>query len=96
MFGSLAEGEDPRWGRPEQNWLNCLADDLEEFGATHGSTEGEQRTFGVDRAVWKLAAKKGNGIPWHQGVIDGAKRFMVPWHQDEEQASRRRAAKREE
>ena len=38
MDGKLVGGEDPGMGRPEQNWMDCLKDDFQAFGATDGST----------------------------------------------------------
>ena len=55
-------------GRPEQNWLDCLKDDFQAFGATDGSTVDNRLTFGVNRAVWTLATKMDDGVPWHKGV----------------------------
>ena len=54
MDGKLVGGEDPGKGRPEQNWMDCLKDDFQAFGATDGSTVDNRLTFGVDRAVWTL------------------------------------------
>ena len=51
--------------------------------------------FGVDRTVWTLAAKMDDGAPWHKGVLQGAEKFMTSWHKEEEEASRRRATKRD-
>ena len=51
--------------------------------------------IGVDRAVWTLAAKMDDGAPWHKGVLQGAEKFMASWHKEEEEASRRRATKRD-
>ena len=51
MDGKLAGGEDPGKGRPEQNWLDCLKDDFQAFGATDGSTVDNRLTFGNDRVV---------------------------------------------
>ena len=65
------------------------------FGATDGSTVDNRLTFGVDRAVWTLAAKMEDGAPWHKGVLQGAEKFMTSWHKEEEEASRRRATKRD-
>ena len=48
-----------------------------------------------DRAVWTLAAKMDDGAPWHKGVLQGAEKFMASWHKEEEEASRRRATKRD-
>ena len=31
MFGTMAGGENPGPGRPENNWAQCLADDLRVF-----------------------------------------------------------------
>jgi hypothetical protein len=95
MEGKLVGGEDPGKGRPEQNWMDCLKDDFQAFGATDGSTVDNRLTFGVDRAVWTLAAKMDDGAPWHRGVLQGAEKFMASWHKEEEEASRRRAAKRD-
>ena len=47
------------------------------------------------RAVWTLAAKMDDGAPWHKGVLQGAEKFMASWHKEEEEASRRRATKRD-
>ena len=94
MDGKLVGGEDPGKGRPEQNWMDCLKDDFQAFGATDGSTVDNRLTFGVDRAVWILAAKMDDGAPWHKGVLQGAEKLMTPWHKEEEEASRRRATKR--
>ena len=95
MDGKLLGGEDPGKGRPEQNWMDCLKDDFQAFGATDGSTVDNRLTFGVDRAVWTLAAKMDDGAPWHKGVLQGAEKFMTSWHKEEEEASRRRATKRD-
>ena len=46
------------------------------------------------RAVGTLAAKTNDGAPWHKGVLQGAEKFMTFWHEEEEEASRRRATKR--
>ena len=79
----------------EQNWMDCLKDDFQAFGATDGSTVDNRLTFGVDRAVWTLAAKMDDGAPWHKGVLQGAEKFMASWQKEEEEASRRRATKRD-
>ena len=95
MDEKLVGGEDPGKGRPEQNWLDYLKDDFQAFGATGGSTVDNRLTFGVDRAVWTLAAKMNDEAPWHKRVLQGAEIFMTSWHQEEEEASRRRATKRD-
>ena len=95
MDGKFVGGEDPGKGRPEQNWMDCLKDDFQAFGATDGSTVDNRLTFGVDRAVWTLAAKMDDGVPWRKGVLQGAETFMTCWHKEEEEASRRRATKRD-
>ena len=56
---------------------------------------GQRLTFGVDRAVWTLAAKMDDGAPWHKGVLQGTEQIMTSWHKEEEEASRRRATKRD-
>ena len=60
-----SRGEDPGKGRPEQNLMDCLKDDFQAFGATDSSTVDNRLTFGVDRAVWTLAAKMDDG---HRGI----------------------------
>ena len=76
--------------------MDCLKDDFQAFGATDGSKVDNRLTFGVDTAVWTLAAKMDNGAPWHkEGVLRGAEQFMTSWHKEEEDVSRRRATKRE-
>ena len=94
MDGKLVGGGNPGKGRPEQNWMDCLKDDFQAFGAPDGSTVDNRLTFGVDRVVWTLAAKMDDGAPWHKGVLQGAEKFMTSWHKEEEEASRRRATKR--
>ena len=76
--------------------MDCPKDDFQAFGATDDSTVGNRLTFGVDRrAVWTLAAKMDDGAPWHKGVLQGAEKFLTSWHKEEEEASRRRAIKRD-
>jgi len=55
--------------------------------------DGDWRTFVIRGAVWTAVAKKGDGVPWYQGVLRGAERHMASWHRNEE-ASRMRAIKR--
>ena len=95
MDGKLVGGEDSGKGRPEQNWMGCLKDDFQAFGATDGSTVDNRLTFGGKRAVWTLAAKMDDGAPWHKEVLQGAEKVMTSWHKEEEEASRRRATKRD-
>ena len=64
------------------------------FGALHGSTPTDRRTFGVDRLVWTEATPKGEGVPWYTGVLLGAERFMASWHKSEEEASKLRGVNR--
>ena len=47
MFGTMAGGDDPGPGRPENNWAQCLVDDLRVFRATEGSKESIRWAFGV-------------------------------------------------
>ena len=75
--------------------MDCLKDDFQAFGVTDGSTVDNRLTFGVGRAVWTLAAKTDDGAPWHKGVLQGAEKSMTSWHKEEEEASRRRATKRD-
>ena len=95
MDGKLVGREDSGKGRPEQNLLDCLKDNFQAFGATDGSTVDNWRIFGVDRAIWTLAAKMDDGAPWHKGVLQGAEKIMTSWHKEEEEATRRRATKRD-
>ena len=71
-----------------------LRDDFKAFGALHGSTPTDRRTFGVDRLVWTEAARKGEGVPWYTGALLGAERFMASWHKSEEEASKLREVNR--
>ena len=91
----LVGGEDSGKGSPEQNWMDCLKDDFQTFGTTDGSTVDNRLTFEIVRAVWTLAAKMDDGAPWHKGVLQGAEKFITSWHKEEEEASRRRATKRD-
>ena len=75
--------------------MDCLQGDFQAFGATDGSTVDNRLKFGVDRAVWTLAAKMDDGAPWHKGVLKEAETFMTAWRKEEEEASRRRATKRD-
>ena len=75
--------------------MDCLKDGFQAFGAVDGSTVDNRLTFGVDRVVWTLAAKMDDGAPWHKRVLQGAEKFMTSWHKEEEEASRRRATKRD-
>ena len=73
----LEGGEDPGPGQPAQHWQKSLRNDFKAFGALHGSTPTDRRTFGVDRLVWTKAARKGEGVPWYTGVLLGAEGFMA-------------------
>ena len=90
----LEGGQDPGPGQPAQHWQKSLSDDFKAFGALHGSTPSDRRTFGVDRLVWTEAARKGEGAPWYTGVLLGAERFMASWHKSEEEASKLREVNR--
>ena len=90
----LEGGEDPGPGQPARHWQKSLRDDFKAFGALHGSTPTDRRTFGVDRLVWTEVARKRDGVPWYTGVLLGAERFMVSWHKSEEEASKLREVNR--
>ena len=90
----LEGGKDPGLGQPAQPWQKSLRDDFKAFGALHGSTPTDRRTFGVDRLVWTEAARKGEGVPWYTGVLLGVERFMASWHKSEEEASKLREVNR--
>ena len=92
--GRLEEGEDPSPGQPVQHWQKSLRDDFKAFGALHGSTPTDRRTFGVDRLVWTDAARKEERVPWYTKALLGAERFMASWHKSQEEASRLREVHR--
>ena len=66
MFGTLAGGENPGPGRPENNWAQCLADDIRVFQATEGSTDSSPLLFGEETVLCPWAAKKSG--KWYRGV----------------------------
>ena len=78
MFGTMAGGESPGPGRPENNRAQCLADDLGGFQAAERSKESSPLLFGVDTVLWPRAAKKSG--KWYRGVVEAADRFMARWH----------------
>ena len=90
----LEGGEDPGPGQPAQHWQKSLRDNFKAFGALHGSTTTDRRTFGVDRLVRTEAARKGEGVSWYTGVLSGAERFMASWHKSEKEASKLREVNR--
>ena len=72
------------------DWKKRLRDDFKAFGALHGSTPTDRRTFGVDRLVGTDGARKEEGVPWYTGVLLGAEIFMASRHKSQEEASRLR------
>ena len=64
-----------------QHWKRCHEDDLE--------------AFGIDKEGWTAAVKEGEAIPWHQGVLRGAEKFMISWHEKQEGESHKRAIDRD-
>ena len=87
-------GEDPGPGQLAQHWQKSLRDDFKAFGALHGSTRTDRRTFRAKRLVWTEATRTGEGVPWYTGVLLGAERFMASWHKSEEEASKLREVNR--
>ena len=74
----LEGGEDPGRGQPAQQWQKSLRDDFKAFGALHGSTSTDRRTFGVDKLVWTEAARKGRGSAVvHRGSVVGGEIYGV-------------------
>ena len=71
-----------------------LRDYFKAFGAPHGSTPTDRRTFGIDRLVWTGATRKEEGVPWYTGALLRAERFMASWHKIQEEASRIREVNR--
>ncbi|CAM9256104.1 unnamed protein product [Ascophyllum nodosum] len=57
------------------------------------------RFLALPRLLWHLYLpsyfKTIAGMPWHKGVLQGAEKFMISWHKEEEEVSRRRATKRD-
>ena len=88
--GNSRGGGDPSPGQPARHWKKSLRDDFKAFGALHGSTSTDRRTFEVDRLIWIDAARKKEGVRWYTGVLLGAERFMASWHKHQEEASRLR------
>ena len=81
----MAGGENPGPSRAENNWAQCLVDDL--FRATEGSTESVPLVFGVETVLWPPAAKKDgkwyrgsrrNGGMFHDEVAQGQPLFAQP------------------
>ena len=59
------------------------------FRATEESTEHCPVVFRVETAVWTASKKAGR---WYRGVLEEVELFMVRWHRDEADASRKRHA----
>ena len=95
LFGQLTGGSNRTAGRPEHDWLRGLRDDFKQFGATAGDTEDHPTTFGVDGAIWTVAAKRCRGALWHKGVHKGAEMFMSSWHAQQQREAETRAAERQ-
>ena len=89
-FGAITGGENPRPGRPENNWAQCLADDLRVFEAIEGSTENSPLLFRVETVLRPRATKKSR--KWYRGVVEAAECFMARWQMNEAQRSRLRHA----
>ena len=80
MFGTMAGVENPGSGRPEQNWAQCLADDLRGFQATYGSTEispsavrsrdGGMAEGGYEKREVVPGCRRGSGL-FHGEVAQG-------------------------
>ena len=51
MFGTMAGGENPRPGRPEKNWAQCLVDDLRVVRATGGPKATSLLVLGVETVL---------------------------------------------
>ena len=52
------------------------------FQATNGFTRDSPSRFAIETALWPTIVKQGGTR--YNGVIEGAERFMVEWHQQEE------------
>ena len=75
MFGTMAGGENPGQGRPENKWAQYLVHDFSVFRATEGYTESVPLVFGVKTVLWPTAAKKSG--TWYRGVVEAAQLFMT-------------------
>ena len=56
--------------------------------STEGPTELSSCVSGVEIAV-RIVTAKNKADEWHRGVLEGAKRFMVKWYNDEVELSRK-------
>ena len=72
MFGTMAGGENPAPGRPEQNWAQRVLDNLR----IHGKLSLCCSEY-VEKVLWATAAKKGG--KWYRGVVEEADCFMARW-----------------
>ena len=89
--GAFRGGETEASQAREDVAIDCVSDDLKAFQATSGSTEDSPSVFGVETALWTTAAKWWD--KWHDGVVEGAERFMAEWHRQEESKRRARHTK---
>ena len=90
MFATMTGEEGRRPGGQPNTWHRCLVEDFRVFRALEGSTKHCPLVFGVETAVWTVAAKKAG--KWYWGVLEAAERFMVKWHKDEADLRRKRHA----
>ena len=77
-----------------QTWYKSLVSTIllvPIFSFHSGCHEDDLEAFGIGKEGWTAAAKEGEGIPWHQGVLRGAEKFMTSWHEKQEGESRKRA-----
>ena len=70
--------------------MPTVVEDLRLFRVTEGSTEHCPLVLGVETAAWIVEAN--NTCKWNRGVLEEAERFMVRWHKDDADASRKRHA----
>ena len=82
---TMPVGENPGLGRPEKNWAQCLADDLNVFQTSARSTESCPLMFGEDSVLWTRTAKKSE--KWYRGVVEAADYSMAMWHRVEAERS---------
>ena len=72
MFGTMAGGENPGPGRPENTSAQCLVDDLRVFRATEGSTESAPLVFGVETGYGPRRLRRVGS-----GIVESSKRRNV-------------------
>ena len=90
IFATMTGGKGRRPGGQPKTWRTCLVEDTKVFRATEGSTVLTPLVFGVETAVWTVAAKKAG--KWYRGFLEAGEQFTVKWQTGEAELSRQRHA----